>query len=94
MCKGPSDEDGRVRSNGRRLRRAHHDNFGVDRALAQLGHADGRGQEGVDTRVGRKLGREGMAARGAGLLALRNPLVEAAQAEVMLAGRLRAQPMQ
>lgn len=69
--------------------RAHHDKLGVDRALAQLGHSDGRGQEGVDARIGCKFGRERMPACGAGLLALRNPLVEAAQAEIVLAGRLK-----
>lgn len=68
---------------------AHHNNFGVDGALAELGHTDGRGQQGVDARVSGELCREGMAAGRAGLLALCNPLVEAPQAKVMLARRLQ-----
>jgi hypothetical protein len=51
--------------------------------------ADSKGERRVDPWIGGKLGREVVAAGGAGLLALGHPLVEAAEAEVVLARRLR-----
>ena len=74
---------------------AHHGNLGGGGALSQLGHADGRRQQRVDARVGGKFGRESMPTCWAGLLALRHPVIEAAQAEIVLAGRLAGrQPRQ
>jgi hypothetical protein len=70
------------------LARAHRDGALRGRPLAQLGHADGRRERGVDARVGGPLCWEGVPAGRARLLALCGPLVEAAQAEVVLAGRL------
>ena len=59
--------------------------------LAQLGHANGGSQGCVDTRVAGKLGRQACTAGGAGLLALSRPLVEAAEAEIVLARRLKSE---
>jgi len=66
---------------------SHHDKLGCW-LITQLGHTDRGRQESVDARIGSKLGRKGMAACGASLLALSHPSVEASQAEIVLAWSL------
>lgn len=56
---------------------------------ALLGAADGVCEQCVDARVLTELGREASPAGGAGLLALAQPALEAAQAEVVLAWTLQ-----
>lgn len=57
--------------------------------LCSLRHSDGGDEGGIDPWLAGHLGRDGVAAFGAGELALSNPFLEALEAEVVAAWRLQ-----